>query len=150
MWPFNARYDLQYDKLVQDITNAVTSRLKEVDSVLTLGDEVIRLKTEINDLKISKSLLIEEQEKREREIQHKLGLERNRQEQEAKNAKEELKLTKRDALVSVKEENLVKNQERFETQMEFITNRFLDETKYLKEIMKSILDARLPSVIVKK
>lgn len=75
--------------------------------------------------------------KREREIEHKVGLERERQ-------KHELDAAKREALVGVREENLKADRDRFEAQMKFQEERFTKEVGYLKDTLAEVLK-RLPS-----
>lgn len=109
---------------------------------LGLTDDVIRLKTEIEDLRISKGRLTEEHERERRELTHMVGLEKKRQEQE-------LAAGKREAVLSVREENLAADRERFEEQMEFTRERFEKEVGYLKDLMVQVLE-RLPTVNVNK
>jgi hypothetical protein len=111
---------------------------KEVE----LTDHVIRLKTEIEDLRISKGRLTEEHEREKRELKHMIGLEKRRQEFEIDEATRAAKLT-------VREENLSADRTRFEEQMKFTHERFEKEVAYLKDLMTDILE-RLPTVTVDK
>lgn len=109
---------------------------------LGLTDDVIRLKTEIEDLRIAKSRLTEAHEREKRELTHMVGLEKKRQEVE-------LAQGKREATLAVREENLKADRDRFEEQMKFTRKRFEEEVGYLKDLMGEILD-RLPTVTVDK
>lgn len=109
---------------------------------LSLTDDVIRLKTDIEDLRIAKSRLTEEHDREKRELTHMVGLEKKRQEVE-------LAQGKRDAILEVREENLEADRERFDESMKFTRERFEQEVGYLKDLMKEVLD-RLPTVTVDK
>jgi hypothetical protein len=109
---------------------------------LKLGDEVTRLKRTLTNLEIERDKIIEEHEREKREVEHHVGLERKRMEFEIDSAK-------RDTTLTVREENLSAQIERFEEQMKFRTERFDMEVGYLKELMGEILE-RLPHVEVDK
>jgi len=93
-------------------------------------------------LRISKSRVTEEHEREKRELTHMIGLEKKRQEVE-------LTQGKREATLTVREENLKADRERFEEQMNFTRERFEKEVGYLKDLMGEVLD-RLPTVTVDK
>lgn len=114
-------------------------------SEAALSAEVIALKTQIADLKIEKSKIVEDFEKRERELKHMVGLEQKRQEQERKQHLVEVEQAKTAATLLVREENLAADKKRFEEQLAFNTERFSTMEKYLKEMMSDILK-RLPDV----
>lgn len=111
--------------------------LKKVD---TLESERNALKSEIVDLKIDKARIVEDQQKREREIEHKVGLQKKRQEQE-------LELGLKGARLEVRQANLESEKSAFANQMKFQQTRFESEVGYLKDILGEILD-RLPTVTV--
>lgn len=107
--------------------------------------DVQRLREEVETLKIEKLRLVEEQDTRWREVEHKVGLERMRQEFEAEQKMSEIEVAKREALVEVREENLAAEREAFEKQLRFITERMTAETDTLQKLMGQILE-RLPDV----
>jgi hypothetical protein len=107
-----------------------------------LEKETNELRRELNANKITASGQREEFDRRERELRHMIGLEQKRQVFEVDAAK-------RDALLTVREENLKADRERFETQMKFQTDRFESELKAERELMREIL-GRLPTVTVDK
>ena len=136
------------DKLREIIREAVEDVAKNEEALLrkrlsgfrnmeTLHQRVLELKANVEDLEISKGRKKEEFDKREREIEHKVGLEKKRQEFEIQQAK-------REATVSIKEENLKADKERFEEQMTFHEERFKEEVGYLKKMVGQVLE-RLPS-----
>lgn len=84
---------------------------------------------------------VKEQHTREkREIDHKIGLHRQRVEQE-------IELAKREQTISIREENLKADRDRFEEQMTFVRTRMEDEMKSLRSLTSEILE-RLPTVKV--
>ena|SRR5579872_2352644 len=103
-----------------------------------LTAEVLTLKRQIQELEISKAKIIEEQDTRERELRHMIGLEKKRQEVEIEQAK-------RETALSVREENLKADKARFEEQLSFNTKRFETMEQYLKGMLTDIL-GRLPNV----
>ena len=105
-----------------------------------LAEEVVRLKREIAALQIDRSKITEDHAREDRELRHMIGLERKRQEVEVQQAK-------RDSVLTVREENLAADKQRFEEQMKFHQDRFQAEVGYLKELMGQILN-RLPNVEV--
>ena len=133
------------DKLVDlfdQIKNGYESKFEKIQNYLDLSQEVNALREEKNQLIIDKNLINEKYEKREREIEHKLGLERLRQEQE-------LKLGLREQTVKIREENLTADRDRFTKEMAFVTQRFEQETGYLKDMIKPLLEA-LPKMTIKE
>lgn len=110
-----------------------------------LSAEVLSLKRQIADLEISKGKLLEDFEKRERELRHMVGLEKQRQEAERAQAKIATEQVAKEAVISVREENLAADKKRFEEQLAFNTERFATMETYLKEMMSDILE-RLPNV----
>lgn len=122
------------------LREALTDALEEMqpeESVSGLSKKISDQRKELETLKIEKARREEEFEKREREIEHKVGLERTRQEFEMEQAK-------REATVTVREENLSADRKRFEEQMKFQEERFTKEVGYLKEMLEAIVQ-RLPS-----
>lgn len=98
---------------------------------------VTKLKEEVEALTIQKGRKEEEYARKEREIEHKVGLERKRQEFEVEQAK-------RETMVKVREENLTADKARFEQEMKFTRDRFTEEVGYLKEMVGKVLE-RLPT-----
>lgn len=115
----------------------VKSAMGDANNALRLTGDVTRLREELETLKIEKARKDEEFAKKEREIEHKVGLERKRQEFEIEQAK-------RETSVTVREENLSADRKRFEEQLEFHQTRFETEVKYLHEMAEKLME-RLPS-----
>ena len=125
------------EAVAKDEEARLRRRLSGFRDVESLQQKVLALKENVEDLEISKARKTEEFAKREREIEHKVGLEKKRQEFEIDQAK-------RETTVAIKEENLAADKERFEEQMKFHEERFKEEVGYLKKMVAQVLE-RLPS-----
>ena len=123
--------------LQKDILARVEGDLKGIRSVVDLAAKVKALREEKEKLEIEAARRDEAFARKEREIEHKVGLERKRQEFE-------LASGKREATLSVREENLAADRKRFEEQMAFHEKRFTEEVSYLKQIIGDIAE-RLPT-----
>ncbi len=119
--------------LVEDSLQRATGMAEKIKSVYVL-------EAHIEKLKIEKERREEEFARKEREIEHKVGLERKRQEFEIASASKE-------ATLKVREENLAADKKRFEDQMTFHEKRFTEEVGYLKEMISEVMK-RLPDVNV--
>lgn len=126
--------------VADDAIQRVQAEMVGLRSVGELTAKIIKLKGEVSDLEIAKATREEEFARREREVEHKVGLERKRQEFE-------LESGKRDAVLKVREENLAADKKRFEEQMAFHEKRFAEEVGYLKNMVAQVLE-RLPDVNV--
>lgn len=115
-----------------------TTNLAESKELRKKELELSELEKQIVQLQIQKDKINEDHARERRDIEHKVGLEKTRQEQE-------LSLGKREAIVEVQESNLSKDQTRFEEQMKFNSERFDRELSALREILTSVLET-LPSV----
>jgi hypothetical protein len=136
------KLETQLLKILADLDDRKNEGIEKIKSYFSLSAEVLELREEKNGLIIDKNLIEEKYEKREREIEHKLGLERTRQEQE-------LKLGLREQTVAIQEKNLVADRKRFEDQMQFHEKRFTEEVSYLKDMIKPLLEA-LPKMTIKE
>lgn len=118
----------------------VEESLKKFHAITDFQKESLKLREEIETLKIEKGRKEEEFARKEREIEHKVGLERKRQEFELTSGKKEAEL-------NVREENLKADRKRFEDQMRFHEKRFTEEVTYLKDMIGQVME-RLPNVAV--
>ncbi|MGJ0510216.1 MAG: hypothetical protein ACR652_24480 [Methylocystis sp.] len=131
------------DLLVAALTN-VETELSSIKSMSDLSAKVKELREELEALQAATARKQEEFDRRERDVEHKIGLERKRQELEQQKQQLELTASKREAIVQLREENLAADRKRFAEQMEFHDQRFTQEVTYLKEIIGDIAK-RLPS-----
>src|SRR5688572_22994182 len=126
--------------VVEAVERIIKGALSDAESVLTRLGDLTKLRAEIETLKIEKDRKDEEFARRDREIEHKVGLERARQTQE-------LALGKREATLAAKEEALVADRKRFEDQLAFHEKRFTEEVGYLKNMIGQLAE-RLPSASI--
>ena len=131
------KFEKALKQLWDDAVSKVNDELAGIRSLRDLSAKVKATREELETLKIEKARKDEDFAKREREIEHKVGLERERQKVELENAK-------REATLSVREENLKADRQRFEEQMKFHEDRFTEEVKYLKDMLGQIVE-RLPT-----
>lgn len=125
--------------LVEEAVGAALQRAQgDVKEALKLGETIQRLQKQVSDLEISKSKKEEEFAREKREVEHMVGLQREKSEFETESAK-------REATLSVREENLKADRTRFEEQMKFQNDRFTQEVGYLKEMLGRVLEA-IPNV----
>ena len=119
------------------VEKIVSDAMADAQSALRLSGQLTKLREELETLRIEKGRKEEEFTRKEREVEHKVGLERKRQEFEIQQAK-------REATVTLREENLAADRKRFEDQMEFHNKRFTEEVTYLKDMVAKVLE-RLPT-----
>lgn len=124
-------------RVLDNANEEVKERLAGFRTVAELNEEILVLKEDLSDLHIQKSRREEEFAKREREVEHKVGLERKRQAFEVEQAK-------REAVVEVREENLAADKDRFKEEMEFQRERLEGEIESLRKLTEKLLE-RLPS-----
>ena len=108
-----------------------------VNEANSLSESLDSLKKKLAQAEIDYEKKREAWDRREREIEHKVGLERQRQAFEIQQAK-------RDTTVSVREENLKAEKERFKSEMDFQRKRLEEEVSSLRELVAEMLK-RLPS-----
>ncbi len=132
-----ARIKKTVETLFRRVLEDAETTLGKIQTITDLNTRVTDLQMSLVELEIQKDRKDEDFAKREREIEHKVGLERTRQKFEVENSK-------REATVTVREENLTADRNRFEEQMKFQQERFTEEVKYLKDMVGQVLK-RLPS-----
>lgn len=121
---------------------ALREERKALRSVDRLDAEIRSLREEKETLTIERDRQQETHAREKREVEHMVGLEKNRQTVEIDQAK-------REATLAVREENLTADKDRFDKHVEFIETRFGEQVDYLKDLMKQVL-LRLPTVTVDK
>jgi chromosome segregation ATPase len=133
----------QTDPVAQELLEEVRRLSKQVAALKgELAEEAIGLRTEVEELKIQKSRREEEVARERREIEHATGLHRKQSEWERKKAVDEAKIT-------VREENLTAERQRFEDQIEFHKVQIAAEVDRLEKLLTGLMD-RLPTVTVEK
>lgn len=128
-----------YSRVEQRLDNLMEF-LKEPSEKKGLSEKILGLKKQVVELEIQRDKKQEEFDRRDRELTHMIGLEKKRQEVETKQAATAAGLT-------VREENLKADKDRFDKEMKFREERFTEEVGYLKGMVAQILE-RLPTVNV--
>lgn len=98
------------------------------------ASKATNLRKEIVRLEIERDKKQEEWDRREREIEHKVWLERKRQEFE-------IEQSKREAAVAVKEANLEADKQRFKDEMDFQRKHLESEIGALRDMVGQLLKA---------
>lgn len=119
------------------VDEALTKAAGDIHAGLGAAKDVLSLKKQVAELEIQRDKKLEEFSCREREVEHKVGLERKRQEFE-------IVQSKRETEVKVREENLSADKERFKQEMEFQRSHLEGEIKSLRDLVGQML-TRLPS-----
>ena len=136
----NRQHDEERNRLADELAQlraAVKALTIQRDETATLT----RLRDEVERLKLERGRITEERARELREVEHKTGLLRLRQEQDVKHAT-------RTAQLEVREENLSADRERFTQEMAFQRKHFDDRAAEQDELLKAILE-RLPAIDVK-
>lgn len=118
----------------------VKSELKETSSARRLQTQLTKLKEEIADAEINRSKQAEEFARERREIEHHVGLERERTTLEIEQGKQQAKL-------DVREENLWAEKDRFEDHMKFYKEQMDAHIADVKTILTEVM-TRVPTVTV--
>jgi chromosome segregation ATPase len=100
--------------------------------------QVKKLKDDIERLKLEKDRLTEDNARKIRETEHKVGLLKTKQDHEVANAKRETEL-------AVREENLKADKERFKAEMDFQREHLQREVDRIEGILGKVLK-RLPNI----
>lgn len=138
------------DSKIQALTDEIKTLSKRVadlkgerDSVteeLGLSAKLIALEKEKTSKEIELDRVKEDHAREKRDIEHMVGLHKDR-------VKQEIELAKRDSTLSVREENLKADRDRFDDQMKFMQKRMETELERLNKLTSEIL-TRLPTVKV--
>jgi hypothetical protein len=130
---------------ILDAIRSVSKQLAEmkgerdaVSEELGLSTRVVSLEREKTKKEIELDRVKEQHEREKREIEHMVGLHKKRTEQE-------IEIAKREQVVTLREENLKADRDRFEQQMEFMQKRMEGELERLNGLTSEILD-RLPKI----
>lgn len=113
--------------------------------VLTLTQQIAKLKKDLTDLEIQKDKKDEEHARKEREVLHQVGLVRQEFEIEKGEHERELEFAKKEAKLELRQENLDQERKLFQKEMEFVKERFTEEQEQTRKLMTEIL-GRLPNV----
>jgi chromosome segregation ATPase len=143
---FGKTSDAKIESLTEEI-RGLTKRVAElkgerdeVSEELGLSARIVSLEREKTAKEIELDRVKEQHAREKREVEHMVGLHKDR-------VKQEIELAKREQSITVREENLKADRERFEQQMQFMQKRMETELERLNNLTSEILE-RLPTVKV--
>lgn len=102
--------------------------------------ELNDLRDQVEKLKREKATLTEDNDRKIRETEHKVGLLKTKQDQDIAHAKRQTEL-------EVREANLAADKDRFTEEMEFQRKRLEGEVERVERVLNAILE-RLPNITV--
>lgn len=131
--------DTTRDRLADEIAD-LRAEIKALRTERDSTAAVSKLRDDLAALKREKATLVEDNDRKIRETEHKVGLLRTQQEHEVANAK-------RETTLSVREENLKADKQRFADEMKFQRDHMQREVDRFDGIAKALMD-RLPVIEV--
>jgi hypothetical protein len=136
--PAPARQD-RLDRLAEELAGLraeVKALRKERDSTA----ELLTLREDVERLKLEKARLVEDNDRKIRETEHKTGLLKIKQDHDVEHAR-------RMAQVEVREQNLDADRKRFQAEMDFQRKHMQREVDRFDGIAKALME-RLPTIEV--
>lgn len=131
------QHDVERGRLADELAalkGEVKALRAERDSTAALS----KVRDEVASLKREKAGLVEENDRKIRETEHKVGLLKTQQDHEISNARRETKL-------EVREENLKADKDRFKAEMDFQRVHLQREVDRIESILGQVLE-RLPKI----
>jgi len=104
------------------------------------AEEAVALRRDVERLKLEKDRLTEDNARKIRETEHRVGLLKTKQDHDVENARRETRL-------EVREENLKADKERFRAEMDFQREHLQREVSRVEDILSKVLE-RLPTIDV--
>jgi hypothetical protein len=134
--------DIDANEVLKELRefNEKVRGLDSLGDVVQLTEEQERLKKAISGMEIEIAQREEEYARKEREIEHKIGLEKKRAEFEREEAE-------KNARLAVREENLEAEKTRTKEQLDFITKRMEQELDSNRAMMEKVMQF-IPTVNV--
>ena len=134
--PFRSR-DTEHDRLADELAG-LKAEIKALRTERDKTSMLTGMERQIETLKIEKARLTEDNDRKIRETEHKVGLLKTKQDHDVENARRETKL-------QVREENLAADKERFKAEMDFQREHLQREVDRIEGILGKVLE-RLPNV----
>lgn len=132
-------HDKERDKLAAELAG-LRADVRALKAERDETAERNRLRDQIEQLKREKATLAEDNDRKIRETEHKVGLLKTKQEHDVEHAR-------RMAQLEVREANLKADRERFEAEMKFQREHFDTRADQQDKLLEAILE-RLPSIDV--
>ena len=134
---FGATKDETRDRLADELAE-LRAEIKALRTERDSTRELASLRQDVERLKLEKDRLTEDNNRKIRETEHKVGLLKTKQDHDVANARRETKL-------EVREENLAADKERFKAEMDFQREHLQREVDRIEGILGKVLE-RLPDV----
>jgi hypothetical protein len=131
--------DPQRDRLADELAG-LKAEVKALRAERANVQQVITLREDVERLKLEKARLVEDNDRKIRETEHKTGLLRTQQQHEVEHAR-------RMAQVEVRESNLDADRKRFQAEMDFQRKHMQREVDRFDGIAKALME-RLPTIEV--
>lgn len=131
------RKDPARDRLADEIAD-MKAEIKALRTERDNTAQVRRLEQDVEKLKLEKARLTEDNDRRIRETEHKVGLLKTKQDHDVEHATRLAKL-------QIREENLSADRERFQAEMEFQREHLQREVDRVESILGKVLE-RLPNI----
>lgn len=132
-----SKKDTDRDRLADELAG-IKAEIKALRAERDNTSQLTGLQRQVEDLKIEKARLVEDNDRKIRETEHKVGLLKTKQDHDVENARRETEL-------AVREENLAAEKERFKAEMDFQREHLQREVDRIEGILGKVLE-RLPNV----
>lgn len=129
--------DTERTRLADELSE-LKSEVRALRAERDRTQELVGLKQDISKLQIEKDKLVEDNNRKIRETEHKVGLLKTKQDQDVEHATRQAKL-------EVREENLTADKTRFEEEMKFQREHLQREVDRVESILEKVLE-RLPNL----
>ena len=133
------RQDPARERLADELAG-LKAEIKALRGERDATSQVTALRRDVEKLKMEKDRLTEDNDRKIRETEHKVGLLKTRQDHDVAHATRMAKL-------EVREENLAADRERFKAEMDFQREHLQREVTRVEDILAKVLE-RLPSIEV--
>ena len=132
-------HDAERDKLAAELAQ-LRADIKALRPERDEAAALVKLRDEVDRLKREKAQLAEDNDRKIRDTEHKVGLLKTKQDHDVEHAR-------RMAQLGVREANLAADRERFEAEMKFQRDHFDARSDQQDKLLEAILE-RLPSIDV--
>jgi hypothetical protein len=128
-----------WSDIMGQVDSSVNQALGEIRSAIDLSNLVKKLREELSTLQIIQSKKEEEWARKEREIEHKVGLERKRQEQELTIEKSRLEVEFDKRLIEAEKVAIAAERSKFEEHIKFVQDRFEEEVRNQRDLIERLV-----------
>lgn len=111
------KHQAERDRLAEELAG-LRIDVQALTETRASAEEVVRLRREKADLEIAKDRIQEESGKKVREAEHKAGLLREKQQQDAEHQTRGIELATQEAVLKVREDSLAAKEQQFDARMQ--------------------------------